>query len=225
MVSVPADNSTSSTTSEENLSFTVCLLSGQTAVFQGFSYDDRTSQLTKRVLSWVSGIQGIHSDFLKITLHDRQRILDTHQRFTSNELTDAMEITAIVTPAIGIRTEGDNIKMLFQFFLNEIRERGHLKQMVHCPRVSHDIHRLHQLWWIQFTKGISWCAMTYAEQRIHVRQWLFKQLSNDPLSQCMSPQPGAKRKKNSARWEGFDITDAELDVIVESMFSQYEAPQ
>ena len=225
MVSVPADNFTNSTTSEENLSFTVRLVSGKTAVFQGFSYDDRISQLSKRVLSWISGIQGIHPDFLKITLQEGERILDTHQRLTSNELTDGMEITAIVSYVTGNRTEGDDIKVLFQFFLDEIRDRGHLKQMVYRPRTSHDIHRLHSVWWSSFTKGIMWGAMTYAEKRIHVRQWLFMKLSNDPLSQCMSPQPGAKRSKNQLKWEGFDITDAELDDIVSSMFSQYEAPQ
>ena len=92
------DSTTSSTTSEENLSFTVLLMSGKTSVFQGFSYDDRTSKLEACVLSWISGIQGIDEAFLKITLKEGERVLDTHQTFRNNELTDGMEITAIVSP-------------------------------------------------------------------------------------------------------------------------------
>ena len=54
------DSTTSSTTSEENLSFTVLLMSGATQVFQGFSYDDHTSKLEACVLSWISVRQDIH---------------------------------------------------------------------------------------------------------------------------------------------------------------------
>ena len=92
------DSTTSSTTSEEHLSFTVLLLSGTTQVFQGFSYDDRTSKLEACVLSWISVIQGIDEAFLKITLRMGERVLDIHQTFRNNELTDGMEITAIVSP-------------------------------------------------------------------------------------------------------------------------------
>ena len=92
------DSDTSSTTSEENLSFTVFLCSGRSSVFQGFSYDDRTSKLEACVLSWISDIQDIHQAFLKIELKEGERVLDTHQTFTKNELTDGMEITAIVSP-------------------------------------------------------------------------------------------------------------------------------
>ena len=96
MVSV-ATSRTGSTTSEENLSFTVLLLSGTTQVFQGFSYDDRTSKLKACVLSWISGIQGIDEAFLKITLRTGERVLDIHQTFRDNEVTDGMEITAMVS--------------------------------------------------------------------------------------------------------------------------------
>ena len=96
MVSV-ATSRTSSTTSEENLSFTVLLLSGTTQVLQGFSYDDRTSKLNARVLSWISGSQGIDEAFLKITLRTGERVLDIHQTFRDNEVTDGMEITAMVS--------------------------------------------------------------------------------------------------------------------------------
>ena len=92
------DSDTSSTTSEENLSFTVFLCSGRSSVFQGFSYDDLTSKLEARVLFWISGIQDIDQAFLKIELKDGERVLDTHQTFRKNELTDGMEITAIVSP-------------------------------------------------------------------------------------------------------------------------------
>ncbi len=92
------DSTTSSTTSEENLSFTVLLMSGATQVFQGFSYDDLTSKLEACVLFWISVIQDIDQAFLTIELKDGARVLDTHQTFTKNELTDGMEITAIVSP-------------------------------------------------------------------------------------------------------------------------------
>ena len=96
MVSV-ATSSTGSTTSEENLSFTVLLLSGASQVFQGFSYDDRTSKLNARVLSWISGSQGIDEAFLKITLRMGERNLEINHTFRDNEVTDGMEITAMVS--------------------------------------------------------------------------------------------------------------------------------
>ena len=92
------DSTTSSTTSEENLSISVLLMSGKKSVFQGFSYDDWTLKLERCVLSWISGIQGIDEAFLKITLKDGERVLDTLHTFRDNELTDGMEITAIVSP-------------------------------------------------------------------------------------------------------------------------------
>ena len=94
------DSTTSSTTSEENLSFTVLLMSGATQVFQGFSYDDHTSKLEACVLSWISVRQGIDPGFVKITLRleEEDRVLDIHQTFRNNELTDGMQITATVSP-------------------------------------------------------------------------------------------------------------------------------
>ena len=67
--------------------------------------------------------------------------------------------------------------------------------------------------------------MTKAQKWNHVRQWLFTKLLNDRYHKCMSPGPGPRSVKNQMKWEGFDITDAELDDIVNSMFSQYEAKQ
>ena len=92
------DSTTSSTTSEENLSFSVLLMSGKKSVFQGFSYDDWTLKLERCVLSWISGIQGIDEAFLQITLRMGERVIDTHQTLRNNEFTDGMEITAIVSP-------------------------------------------------------------------------------------------------------------------------------
>ena len=60
--------------------------------------DDLASLLEARALSWVSVIQGIDEAFLKITLRMGERVLDTHQTLRNNELTDGMEITAIVSP-------------------------------------------------------------------------------------------------------------------------------
>ena len=139
----------------------------------------------------------------------------------SQELRDA--IPHFTPPAN--RTEGDDIKLLFHFFLDEVLHRGHLQRMHYRPHTTRNTEKLHSAWWIPFTKGISWCNMTCAEKRKHVRQWLFMKLSNDPDLQVMSPGPRANRVKNQMKWVGFDITDAELDVIVNSMFSQYEAQQ
>ena len=94
----PLDSDMSSTSSEENLSFTVFLMSGRLSPFQGFSYDDLTSKLESCVLSWISDIQDIHQAFLKIQLKEGERVLDTHQTFRKNELTDGMEITVRVSP-------------------------------------------------------------------------------------------------------------------------------
>lgn len=92
-----SDRTPSSTTSEGNLSFTVCLLSGTMQVFQEFNSDDRTYQLKARVLAWISDKEGIDEVLLQITLCTGERVIDIHQTFRDNELTDGMEITAIVS--------------------------------------------------------------------------------------------------------------------------------
>ena len=121
------------------------------------------------------------------------------------------------------RMEGDDIKRLFQFFLDEVLRRGHLQRMHFRPRVSWNTERLHQLWWMPFTKGISWCTMKCAAKRKHIRQWLFMKFSNDRHRQVMSPGPRGFRVRNQMKWDGFDISDGELDDIINSMFLLYEA--
>ena len=120
------------------------------------------------------------------------------------------------------RKEGDDIKLIFQFFLNEIQERGHLDKMSHKPEVCQNAAKLHTLWWTKFTKDISWDSMTMEDKRNHVRQWLFKKFTNDPSKEYMSPLPPTKKVKNEMKWDGFDINDRELDDIIDSMFKQYE---
>jgi hypothetical protein len=137
----------------------------------------------------------------------------------SQELRDA--IPHFTPPAV--RTEGDDIKLLFQFFLDEVSRRGHLQRMHYRPHTTWNTEKLHSAWWVPFTKGISWCTMNRAAKRKHIRQWLFMKFSSDHHRQVMSPGPGGVRVKNQMKWEGFDITDRELDDIVNSMFSRYEA--
>ena len=121
------------------------------------------------------------------------------------------------------RMEGDDIKRLFQSFLYEVLRRGHLQRMHFRPRVSWNTDRLHQLWWIPFTKDISWCTMNCTAKRKHIRQWLFMKFSNDGHRQVMSPGPRGFRVMNQMKWDGFDISDGELDDIINSMFLLYEA--
>ena len=120
------------------------------------------------------------------------------------------------------RKEGDDIKLIFQFFLNEIQERGHLDKMSHKPEVCQNAEKLHSAWWIKFTKDISWDIMKMEDKRVHVRQWLFKKLTNDPRKKYMTPLPPIHKVKNAMKWDGFDINDKELDDIIDSMFKQYE---
>ena len=64
--------------------------------------------------------------------------------------------------------------------------------------------------------------MTLVEKRSHFRKWLVQKFSLDPKRQCMSPGPGAKRCKNEAKREGFELKDTELEELVKSIFSHYE---
>ena len=121
------------------------------------------------------------------------------------------------------REEGDDISVILNLFLDEIKDRGHLARMPTLPVVCENPKRLHTDWWKKFTKKISWDSMTLVEKRSHFRKWLFKKFSLDPKRQCMSPLPGAKRCKNEAKWEGFEINDRELEELVNSIFSQYES--
>jgi len=120
------------------------------------------------------------------------------------------------------RAEGDDISVIFNLFLDEIKERGFLARMPKLPKACENPKRLHTDWWTKFTKNISWGSMTLVEKRSHFRKWLVQKFSLDPQRQCMSPLPGAKRCKNEAKWEGFEINDRELEELINSIFSHYE---
>ena len=78
-------------------------------------------------------------------------------------------------------------------------------------------------WWKKFTENISWGSMTLIEKRSHFRKWLVQKFSLDPKRQCMDPGPGSKRLgQNEAKWEGFWLSDAELEQLVKSIFLHYE---
>ena len=119
--------------------------------------------------------------------------------------------------------EGDDIRTIFQLFLEQVQDRGHLSRMQNAPRISYNVDKLHAAWWIKFTADITWCTMTTTAKRTHVRDWLFKKFTTDPKRKCMSPLPPAKRIKSDAKWPDFDIDDTELEVIVTSIFDQYVA--
>ena len=48
-----------------------------------------------------------------------------------------------------------------------------------------------------------------------------KKFTCDPEKRYMLPGPGSKRTRNGAFWDGFWLTDSELDAIVEDIIEEY----
>jgi hypothetical protein len=81
---------------------------------------------------------------------------------------------------------------------------------------------LHKLWWKKFTRNVEWGSISLGAKKSHFRSWLLKKFSFDPKLECMMPGPGCKRLfRNEAAWNGFWLSDRELDELVKSIFEDY----
>ena len=67
-----------------------------------------------------------------------------------------------------------------------------------------------------------WYERSRAEKYEYFRKWFLSKFSLDLKNQCMLPRPGERRKtRNGAAWLGVEITDQEMEQILDDSFSLY----
>ena len=79
-----------------------------------------------------------------------------------------------------------------------------------------------QFWW-EFAEGceMPWTVMTQLQMRQRLRDWMYEKFSVDPRSKIMMP-PSLKRKaRNEAGWAGFQLTDEELEHVLDDTMQAY----
>ena len=116
------------------------------------------------------------------------------------------------------RSEGDEIGILFVIVLEKLMllNKSSLKpRMARIPSGANP-QDFHRTCWKQFTKHIdNWSIMSHEKKFEHVHRWLFKKFTMDPSNRGMLPCSWENRKKrNDACWEGFWMTDRELEHLV-----------
>jgi hypothetical protein len=121
--------------------------------------------------------------------------------------------------------EGNDLGLLFRLFLNKIKERRYTERMTHMPRACRNPIRFHQTYWTQFATStyIPWLKMSAYQKQCHLHKFLRKKFSMDRKCKVMFPDTDRRRKgRNAACWEGFWLTDSEVDSIVSDVMEEYQ---
>jgi len=120
--------------------------------------------------------------------------------------------------------EGNDLSIIFALILHFMKDHGYIGRMPEPPLVTTSVDRFHSQYWGKFLEGEDrpWASLTPQQKSRHVRSWLFKKFTMDPRGLCMLPTSGQKRlRRNEASWKGLDLTDAELDNLVQSVMGAY----
>ena len=120
--------------------------------------------------------------------------------------------------------EGDDLSVLFSLLLAAFEQKKCFDKMDAKPN-SADPDQFHSNHWKKFSEGCEpgWLQMTIPQKTKYLRSWLVTKLSLDPKLKCMLPEPGCKRRpRNDMSWRGFEISDAELDVVLAEVMEAYQ---
>ena len=97
--------------------------------------------------------------------------------------------------------------------------RPYTDRMPHRPCQALDAKEFLSKNWRMF---IHWTSLTRNEQTQCLRNFMLSKFSLDPYKRVMNPGPGHRRKRvNNARWIGIDLTDDEMDRVVDEVMRGY----
>ena len=117
------------------------------------------------------------------------------------------------------REEGDFVNLLLSLLLHEMKIQKYMDRMSNSPLQARCVDELHSKNWKRFA---GWTSMTFSQQAQCLREFLLFKFSMDPQNVCMLPGIGAKRKhRNNAQWNGFELTDAEMERLVADVMREY----
>jgi hypothetical protein len=116
--------------------------------------------------------------------------------------------------------------MVFSLFLQSIKSRGYTGRITSIKKPNKlDPLEFHGYHWKDFAKRADpqWMNMNLKQKRAHMRDFVMRKFSWDEKLLTMWPGAGIKRKvRPDARWEGFHMTDEELESVLSDIFQTYE---
>ena len=121
------------------------------------------------------------------------------------------------------RSERHELSLLFRELLASLRTRGHISRMRKPPLVARFPSLFHSQFWENFAEGceVPWTVMTQLQMRQRLRDWMYEKFSLDPMSRIMLPGPRKRKARNEAGWPGFELTDEELEHVLEDTMQAY----
>ena len=121
------------------------------------------------------------------------------------------------------RSVCDELRILFCELLASLNNRGHIERMRKPPLVASFPSLFHKHFWWEFAEGceVPWTVMTKLQMRQRLRDWMHEKFSLDPRSKIMLPHSRKRKARNEAGWAGFQLTDEELEHVLDDTMQAY----
>jgi hypothetical protein len=118
----------------------------------------------------------------------------------------------------------DDIGILFWPLHAALRSLPAVQMMENPTKAALEATKFHEIFAKKFLLQCNppWYERSRAEKYEYLRKWFLSKFSLDLKDECMLPRPGERRRKrNGASWLGVEITDQEMEQILDDSFSLY----
>jgi hypothetical protein len=118
----------------------------------------------------------------------------------------------------------DDIGILFWPLHAALRSLPAVQMMENPTKAALEATKFHESFAKKFLLQCNppWYARSKAEKYEYLRKWFLSKFSLHLKDECMLPRPGEqRRKRNGASWLGVEITDQEMEQILDDSFSLY----
>jgi hypothetical protein len=118
----------------------------------------------------------------------------------------------------------DDIGILFWPLHAALRGLPAVQMMENLTKAALKATKFHEVFAKKFLLQCNppWYERSRAEKYEYFRKWFLSKFSLDLKNECMLPRPGERRKtRNGAAWLGVEITDQEMEQILDDSFSLY----
>ena len=127
----------------------------------------------------------------------------------------------------GTVKDGTAFRLICDLLLTVFERGNYLKRIqVHertglIPKAARDTTKFHRQYWKAFQTicGEPFTILTPADQHFALKAFLWQKFSTDPSGKAMVPPAGETAKRLS--WDGFWLTESEVNFIVEAAMSAY----
>ena len=127
----------------------------------------------------------------------------------------------------GTVKDGTACRLICDLLLTVFERGNYLKRIqVHertglIPKAARDTTKFHRQYWKAFQTICDkpFTILKPADQHFALKAFLWQKFSTDPSGKAMIPPAGKTAKRLS--WDGFWLTESEVDLIVEAVMSAY----